>query len=320
MLEFISAEQLASEEPAEPDYIVEQLLIRGAITSFSAKIKAGKTTFIGAMLKAMFANQEHIGLDTQSAKVVYCTEEGRKTFRNFLKRTGLESTGNNLDVLFLGSVNRALPWPDVVAEILGHCLRVNAEVVIFDTLTRWARILPDQENDAGSAAQVMEPLEVLRKANLAVLGVFHDRKSGGDVSDSSRGSSAFGGAADILINLTNPFTNGHPNRRHLSMVGRFDDPAEWIIDWDKDQQEYIRRNEDGSLLVERNDMKMKVQLYLAQGPLNGPALAQVLGADTADQTFRRAVKELVDDGKIVREGTGRRGNPYVYLASPFPKP
>lgn len=312
LLEFIPAEQLAAEEPTETDYIVEQLLVRGAITNFAAKIKGGKTTFIGSMLRAMFQGHEHMGLDTHCARVLYCTEEGRKSFRNFIKRTGLEETGGNLEVLFLGSVSRGLPWLDIVKEILAYATKVDAEVIIFDTLTRWARIPPDKENDAGTAATVMEPLEIIRAAGKAVLTVFHDRKSGGDLSDSARGSSAFGGAADILLGLTNPGTNGHPNRRHLSMVGRFDDPTEWIIDWNLETQLYICRNDDGSKAVERNHMRGYVELHLNNGPLSGPDLAQAMNTSIREQSFRRALNELVAEGKVARTGKGVNRNPYVY--------
>lgn len=311
MFEFIPAEQLAAEEPVETDYIVEQLLVHGAITNFTAKIKGGKTTYIGAMLRAMFTEQDHMGLKTHKVRVLYCTEEGRKSFRSFLGRTGLEDTGGNLDLLFLGSVNRQIPWPTVVEEVLRYATQVGSEVIIFDTLTRWARIPPEKENDAGTAATVMEPLEVIRGTGMAVLAVFHDRKSGGDVSDSTRGSSAFGGAADILLQLSNPSTNGHPNRRKLEMVGRFDDSAEWVIDWDTEQQVYTCQS-NGDLAIERLLMRSSIEMHLFAGALTGVELADAMKTNPRDQSFRRALSELMEESRIARDGKGVNRNPYTY--------
>lgn len=309
MLSFISAEQIAEEEPEEPDAVVEQLLIKEAITLMSAKIKAGKTTFVGKMLHAIFNGEDIINLMTKPAKVIYCTEEGRKTFRAFLTRSGLEDTNGCLEVLFLGSVDRTLTWAEIVLQVGIHAKESNAEVVIFDTLTRWARIPADKENDAGTAALAMTPLESLRDAGLAVLAVFHDRKSGGEVADSMRGSSAFGGSADVLLNLSNPGTNKHDNRRQLKSVGRFDDPGDWTIDLING--EYVVTSEEGSLKIERMNAKEMILAYLeAAQPLTADAL--IAQMNQPRMTVRRACEELLKERRIRSTGKGVKGDPKCY--------
>ena len=310
LLPFESADDIAAGEDEETDFIVDQLLIREAITIFSAKIKAGKTTFIGHMLHAIFINEPIIGLETRTAKVLYCTEEGRKSFRVFLKRNGLTQTEGQLEVLFLGAVPKILDWDTIVNNVLAHALKVNADVVVFDTLTRWAKVKPDQENDAGAAGLVMAPLERLRMARLAVLGVFHERKSGGDISDATRGSSAFGGAADILLSLRNPETNGHPTRRVLSSVGRFDDPGEWVMDLIDGL--YVLQSDDGSMDIERSHYKERVRQLLLDANLAGPSLFAALGVEPTNKTARRALEDMRADYEILRLGSGKRGDPYIY--------
>lgn len=309
ILKFHSAKEIAETEPEEQDYVVEQLLIKGAITSFSAKIKAGKTTFLGACIKAILYEEDIINLATRKTKVLYCTEEGRKTYRAFLHRTGLEEA-EDLEVLFLGDVPRELPWRSVVHDVFAHALSVNAFVIIFDTLTRWARIPADKENDPGTAAEAMEPLEIVRAGNIAVMAVFHDRKSGGEVGDSQRGSSAFGGAADILLQLVNPGTNGHPNRRTLSQLGRFDDPTTWQIDWHHGHYEVMGMGED--LQVERNTTKETILKVLEWGPQTARDLAERVGVDAESGSMTRALQDLVKSEKVSVSGAGRRGDPKVY--------
>lgn len=305
ILSFETAESILESEPEEQDYIVEQLIIKGAITSLTAKIKAGKTTFLGYLMRQVFAGESAMGFGTRPTKILYCTEEGKKTFRSFLKRSGLENCNGQLDVLFLGSVPRELKWHTVVEQILKHALAVNAFVVIFDTLTRWGHIKPEQENDAGAAALIMEPIEMLRAANIAVLGVFHERKSGGDISDASRGSSAFGGAADILLLLTNPETNGHPNRRQLKSVGRFDDPGEWYIDWDGGDYTLQGISPD----IERAQLREK--FAEVDEALTIKELGIRLGGSAS--TIRRMLDSLEAEGLVMVLGSGGRNDPRRYF-------
>jgi hypothetical protein len=312
ILPIYSADDIASAPEEESDYVVDQIVIREAITAFAGTIKGGKSTAVGALLKCMLNGNDFIGLKTRSAKILYCTEEGRKSFRKLLARTGLSLTDGRLRVMFLGEV-KSIPWPQIVLNVLNYCEREGIEVVIFDTLTRWAKIKADQENDAGAAAAAMEPLESLRAARMAVLALFHDRKSGGSgPTDSLRGSSAFGGAADILFSIHNPHTNGHPNRRVLQSIGRFDDPGTWIIDWDSDEQAYTVASEGGAdgvagMRVERNSMKSRVIDQLGVMPMTRPDLELCLGVKSGNNTLGRALQELQRDNFISVSGGSGRG-------------
>jgi hypothetical protein len=318
ILSFELADDIAAAPDVESDYIVDQFLIKEAITTFSAKIKGGKTTFTGAMLKAILNETDIIGMRTRKARVLYCTEEGPKTFAKFLHRTGLTNTAGWLTVLFLGKIPKGLPWKDTVDLILAHCIEQGIEVVIFDTLTRWAKIRAEQEGDAGAAATAMEPLETLRAQRLAVYAIFHDRKSGGDVTDSMRGSSAFGGAADILLGLTNPGTTGHPNRRELTSLGRFDDPGTWLIEWNAEAEEYALLADTDGARVDHDAMVQKIRmcLDLHMGmEVSRPELAKFCGVRSSHGTFGRAIDELVEKKKevIVGGGNGRgKGNAHTY--------
>ena len=57
---------------------------------------------------------------------------------------------------------------------------------------------------------------------LAVLTLHHERKSGGEVGGSGRGSSAFAGAVDIVLSLRRGEGATRPTIRHLHGLSRFD--------------------------------------------------------------------------------------------------
>lgn len=318
-----TALELCSMEQPEVDHIVEHLIVRGAITSFSAKIKAGKTTFLAATIRAILHEKEIVGLDTKRVRVLYCTEEGPVSFSRNLRRNHLDSE-LDLFVVHLSEIQRDMTWPAIVGSITDYCLSNNIDVVIFDTLTRWARLRADQENDAGVASHVMEPLELLRKA-MAVVIVFHDRKSGGDLGDSSRGSSAFGGAADIILQLNNPRQNGHANRRYLYSTGRLYEPGVWIMDYESGEYNLVKSSlgyeleddeEEMPMTVERDVIHDQLLLSLGKGDaLTRDQLALDCQTDSKNNTLRKAIKGLVDSGLLIQSGRGVNGDPYVYTMS-----
>jgi hypothetical protein len=92
------------------------------------------------------------------------------------------------------------------------------------TLPQWAGIHGDGENSAGEALAAMAPLqEAASQHHLAVVIARHERKSGGDVGNSGRGSSAFAGAVDIVLSLRRPEGNTRPTLRVIHALSRFDE-------------------------------------------------------------------------------------------------
>ena len=66
-------------------------------------------------------------------------------------------------------------------------------MLVVDTLFKFAGIRGDGENASGEAVEAMGPLQLATSAGLSVAVIRHERKSGGNVGDSARVSSAFGG-------------------------------------------------------------------------------------------------------------------------------
>ena len=65
------------------------------------------------------------------------------------------------------------------------------DVVVFDTLGKLARVR--DENSAPDWSAAMTPLQDLATSGRAVFVLRHDRKGGGDVGESGRGSSQASG-------------------------------------------------------------------------------------------------------------------------------
>jgi hypothetical protein len=91
-------------------------------------------------------------------------------------------------------------WPDVMDEAIGVASARNAGLLVVDTLAQFAKLTGDRENNSGDALEAMFPLQKARDRALGVLQIRHERKEGGQLGDSGRGSSAFAGAVDIILN------------------------------------------------------------------------------------------------------------------------
>ncbi len=92
----------------------------------------------------------------------------------------------------------------------------------MDTLAQFSGIQGDDENSAGAALAAMKPLQLAAAEGCAVLILWHERKSGGELGDAGRGSSAFAGAADNLLSLRRPEGNTRSTLRILKGIGRSD--------------------------------------------------------------------------------------------------
>jgi AAA domain len=217
---WMTAAELASRTPERVDWVIEGLAARGAITEVVAVIKGGKTTFIGNGVHALLTGLPFLGAATYSAEVWWITEERPATFRRLLERVGLLGD-ERLHILLMHEA-RGLAWPDMVASAVA--LAKPGDVLVVDTIGRLAKLPGDSENDAGAAQAAMAPLEAAAALGLAVIVGRHARKAGGDPESAGRGSSAWSGVSDIVLQLTKPGAS-HPPRNALTLYRNDSEPS-----------------------------------------------------------------------------------------------
>src|SRR5262249_51904522 len=154
--------------------------------------------------------------------VLLLTEERRDTLAEKARILGLMDEALPVYVLTRADV-RDMPWAEVVRQAMTFCRANGLDVLIVDTLDRWTGLRGDAENAAGAVNEAMEPLQFAAAAGLAVLAVSHQRKSGGEYGEAVRGSNAFTGSVDVVIELERPSRTlqlgGHA--RVLRAVSRF---------------------------------------------------------------------------------------------------
>jgi hypothetical protein len=137
-------------------------------------------------------------------------------------------------------------------------------------------------------------------AGLAVLVLRHERKSGGEVGESARGSSAFGGAADILLSLKRDPAGGQENRRILEAVGRLEGWAPKLI---LEMTEGRYRSLGTSAQVEAEKARSFLLEVLPTRESDALPEKELLGradGEISRSTLKRVLTDLVAHGSVSR--------------------
>lgn len=125
-------------------------LAYGALTELSGKVKAsGKTTFVFAMVNAIARGEPFLGEPTLQSPVIILSEQPLTSLRVALDRAGL-SDCQDVEVLTWAEAS-GTPWPEVAAAAVTRCQVLGARVLVVDTLSQFAGLRGDSENDSGAA-------------------------------------------------------------------------------------------------------------------------------------------------------------------------
>lgn len=316
-LRFYSPAELADLTVPEPDWFIRPgLLARGAITEIDGKIKAaGKTTLALWMIRALLDGTPFLGEPTIRSKVIYVTEQSRQTFMDALRRAGLGERSDELSILFREDIGKA-PWPEVTTA----AQQDGYDVAVFDTIGKLAGI--KEENSAGEWAAAMAPLQDLAASGRAVLVLRHDRKGGGEVGESGRGSSQASGDVDIILALRRPEGHQPATRRVLESLSRYPETPDKVV---------IELRDDGYLLLGSDEA---VQAATARECLSaalrrefrqtGSGLTMKALEDegkavkVARSTLQAELDKMIAAGEVERTGRGVAGHPFVYAVRTHP--
>jgi DNA-binding transcriptional ArsR family regulator len=305
-MHFRTARDLAAETSGGVAWIARPWLAAGAITELDGRPKAaGKTTLLSHLIAAVLDGREFLGEPTAVSPAVLLSEQPPASLRETLGRASLLER-DDLHVLLWRDV-RGATWPTIVEAAVEQCRTVGARVLIVDTLPQFAGLRGDAENDSGAALEALAPLQSAAADGLGILIARHDRKGGGEVGESARGSSAFTGGVDVVLALRRGDGEARPTIRHLSALSRFDEtPPELVIELTRDG--YVALGSTDAYAV--SEARRKALEALADGELRVEEIAEATGVRRT--TLQVALSALERDGQVRREGKGRKGDPYRY--------
>jgi hypothetical protein len=297
-MQFTRLGDLLNEPEEQVRWLVEGHLPGGGDSLLVAKPKVGKSTLARCLALAVARGDDFLGCRTSQGPVFYLAlEEKRSEVKRHFQAMGARQD----DPIF---VFCSTAPADGLAQLRAAAEREKPVLIIVDPLFRFTRI--KDGNDYAAVTNALEPLHAFaRECGAHVLAVHHAGKRG-DGGDSVLGSTALFGAVDTLLLMKRS-----DRYRTLSSIQRYGTDLEEItLDYDSDTRTLsagVARSE-----ADEAEARKAISEYLATQtePVEENLIHEAIEARRA--TKQKALRKLVDAGKVKRTGTGKKGDRYRY--------
>lgn len=305
----LNYDALARAGNAMPGWLWHGAIAFGSIALLTSRWKTGKTTLLSVLLARLRTGGTLAGSQVVAAPALVVSEESPDLWYDRGRKTPFGP-----DVRWLCRPFFAKPTRDQWMNLVDRLATLAAggpTLIVIDPL---AMVLPGcDENNAGTIIDSLAPLQRLATAGHAVLLLHHPRKG---KSLEPRGSGAITGMVDMLIEMDgSPNEEQHPNRRWLLARGRLDGVIrERLIELNAEHTDYTLID------IAAED--------LTQG---WPVIEWILSDATSKHTRQEILRDwpemrekphpaslwkwlesAVSDGRLHRDGDGRRHKPFRY--------
>jgi 5S rRNA maturation endonuclease (ribonuclease M5) len=303
-LTLTSLQELLAEPEEDHAWLVEDRLPAGGLGLLAGKPKAGKSTAARCLALAVARGAEWLGFKTHQGEVFYLgLEEKRQEVRRHFKAMGARP--DDPVRVFIA------PSPeDGMAQLRAAAEAARPALIVVDPLLRFVRVR--DANDYAVVTGALEPLmAIARDTGACLLAVHHMGKGERSGGDAILGSTAIFGAVDtaLLLKRTEKY-------RTLSSTQRYGPDLEEIV---VTLDEETRTVQAGSSRAEADEQQAAAAIldYLRtlSEPVEESAIREAVEVKKGVQV--RALRTLVADGKVNREGAGKKGDPYRYSISGF---
>jgi predicted ATP-dependent serine protease len=310
---FLTASEDFEEGDEETDYLVENLIPKDSMILLTAQPKVGKTTYVLCLVKSLIEGTDFLGSEVEQTDVLYLTQQPLPSFKSeYVFEHGLE----NSEGLHYASESATFDFDlkELMKRVAVAANETGAGFLVIDTFTSFTGLEADEENSSGEVKAALQTIRQCCSAvGLTVIVVHHNRKGGGSITESSRGSNVFSAEPDVLFGLRKD--SGQNNARKLLSTGRFSEIPEY---------QRIALQEEGyktlgSSSGGRDEVTKVISDMLPAAKAQAVKKKEMLdileqeGWDVAKSTVGRKLDHLVDSEDSVRqfEGGGR-GNPHLY--------
>jgi len=274
-----------------PRAVVPRLVWEGHTTMLAGREKGGKSTLAGAIAGAVSSGNAFFGEETTSGKVLYIgLEESTFLIANRLVKYGADPEN-------VGIVSRGSYGKDIVAAIKEAAEEIQPDLIIWDTLGKFADILFDKPIEPGNSAEwtrVLGIIEDIARQYGATLLLHHSRKSDGKYRDST----AIGGGVDMIVEMFGE----RSDPRTLKGIGRFEF-EDFVMTFDGHNYT-IARTED--------NLKEDVLAFIKKTP-KCSVRAMIEGVEGRSKAVMNAKQALIEEGLIVNVGTAAK-HAYMVMA------
>ena len=305
-------QDLTAGNPARVRWLWHGYLAPGATTLLTGPWKAGKTTLLAALLARLGTGGTLAGLPVIPGRALVVSEESRELWA---QRGEQFDFGRHVCWLCRPFTHKpnTKEWEDLIARLVGLGTEHDLTLVVIDPLIAF---LPGRdENSAAAIMAALLPLRRLTAAGIAVLLLHHPRKGRAQDGQLSRGSGALSGHVDVLIEW-NWCDNPAPKdrRRRLRAFSRFGESIpEQVIELDTAGTNYIAHGPSDALAVSWPGLD--VVLTRTRHRMTRPEILADWPPEherPSPNTLWRVLEQAGAAGRMKRDGTGTRADPFVY--------
>lgn len=295
---------------APPEWVWPGYIARECSTLLTGLWKAGKSTLVSHLLRDLGRGGGLVG-EAIDDPVLVLSEESSGQWSKRRDDLGLADNIMVCPRPFVGKPTHD-QWADAIERIADHAKRIDAALVVVDTLASCWPVI--DENDASKVMDALTPLHAITEAGAGLLLIHHPRKGDASEGQASRGSGALPGFVDAIVELRRyRAEDSHDRRRKLTAYGRFDDLVPEAV---------VELAEDGYRMVgtvaeaTEADLDDTIDATLAEA---GEAItaAEIRDAWPTDlppgiTRLRAHLNRRAANGTLQRFGAGVRGDAHKY--------
>lgn len=281
----------------EPDWLLADSLALGSCTLLSGKPKAGKSTFVRHLIKAIISGSEFLGKKTNKSSVIYLAlEEQRDFVRKIFTDIGMGS--NDLLHLHVGAIDKSDPG-QLLFQLKEAVEIYRCKLIVVDPFIKAVSFF--DTNDYGKATLATEMfLEFAHRNNVHVLLLHHARKGEVTGHDSAIGSIGFAGGVDNTVIFE---SNGQYST--LSFRGRYIEEHDISFVRSGNSLKIVDDTTKEALVAEKILENLRKKAHLSREDLKARIQCR-------DELLGRAIVSLQDSGQIQCEGKGVKGSKRLY--------
>ncbi len=287
----VRVDAFLAEEHEATKYVWDQTLPRGGTSLFCAQPKVGKTTTVQNIAVRVARDESFLSRETFGGPVVLLAlEEKRAEVHRQFRNLGCRD-----EPIFIHTG----PAPENSLEALRQLIgNFDPVLVIIDTLQDFSRV-PDL-NDYSGVHQNLAPVRNLaRDTGTHILLVHHNNKA-----DQLLGSTQLVGIVDTLLVMRR-----QDQVRTLKSIQRYgQDLPETVLTLNGTTGMVSEAGIYGE--VKQQHAGDGVLAVIGNKELTEDEIKILMGGDHT--LVAKALRTLLGDGKVLRSGSGKKGNPYRY--------
>ncbi len=287
-----------SEASASKEWLIEGLLPQGGIALLVAKPKVGKSTISRDLTHALVTGRPFLSRQVITGRVIFLAlEDHPDRLREQFCASGL--TGREDVLVHVGPAPKdGIRWLANVVE------RFAPSLVVVDPLFKLVRV--SDANAYAETSTAFEGLTRIARGSGAALLLIHHANKGSEGGDSVLGSTSILGLVDTVM-----LVKRYDDVRTIRTTHRYgEDMTETVVEMDT---ETGRLHIGGAFDEAKSDSvlsRITEALGRAGRLLTEPEIREAVEGDRT--AVAKALRRGVKDDVILRNGAGKRGQPFRY--------